>query len=181
MPCFVPCSKINIGLPTNSLPINPNSDVQFLISLIYLALERIWSKCSNAIQVSSGLLSAVFEQAPGLFGGAIRSVKLCWSHVTRWWTMGSGGRVWALLSMALFSSWHWFLKKSPEVMLISGGVWGYRGGRWKVRFRVLLPLSVSIAMQMRYTSPVWAVLKEHIHIALENTEILSHDGINLID
>lgn len=154
---FVPCSKIKIGLPTNSLPVKPNSEVHFSISLIYLALERIWSKCSNAIQVCSALLSAVLEQSPRLFGVVTRSVKLCWSHITRWWTIGSCGRVLALLSIALFSSWHWFREKWLEVTLISGVVWGYSGGRWKVRSRVFVLLSVSIAVRMRYTSPVWAV------------------------
>lgn len=167
---FVPCSKIKIGLPANSLPVKPNSEVHFSISLIYLALDLIWSKCSSAIQVSSALLSAVFELSPGPLGVVIRWVKLCWSHVTRWWTMGSGGRVRALLSTALFSSWHWFLEKSLEVTLTSGGARGYRGGRWNVRLRGFLPLSVSMAAQIRYTSPVWAVFKEQIHTALEKTD-----------
>lgn len=161
---LVPCSKIKIGLPTNSLPVKPSSEVHFSISLIYLALARIWSRWSNAVHMSCALLSssAVFE-SPGLFGFVMRSVKLCWSHITSSWTMGSGGRVWAFLSIALFSSWQRFLEKSPEVTLMSGGDWGYWGGRWKVRFRVFFPLSVSIAVEMQYTSPVWAVLRTDSH------------------
>ncbi len=119
---FLPCRRINIGFPVKSLPVRHSSEGHFSISLMYFALDLMWSKCSKAVQVSSvdsGLISAESQ-----LDVLIKSEKFSWSHSIKSWTMGSGGSDRAVSSKCSLRSWHCFLDKWLEVMLISGGVWG---------------------------------------------------------
>lgn len=119
---FVPCRRINIGFPVKSLPARHSSEAHFSISLMYFALDLMWSKCSKAVQVSSvdsGLISAELQ-----LDVLTKSEKFSWSHSIKSWTMGSGGSDCAVSSKCCLRSWHCFLDKWLEVMLTSGGVWG---------------------------------------------------------
>lgn len=105
-----------------SLPVRHSSETHFSISLMYFALDLMWSKCSKAVQVSSmdsGLISAESQ-----LDVLIKSEKFSWSHSIKSWTMGSGGSDRAVSSKCSLRSWHCFLDKWLEVMLTSGGVWG---------------------------------------------------------
>lgn len=119
---FVPCSRINIGLPVKSLPVRHSSEAHFSISFMYFALDLMWSKCSKAVHVS--LVVSALTSAEWQLDVLVKSEKFSWSHSIKPWIMGSGGSDRAVSSNCCLRSWHSFLDKWLELMLISGGVWG---------------------------------------------------------